>query len=222
MTIACNNNVTESDSQIDKSACINGTIYKYNTGNSTNALVQLLKNNEIIESVAISSDGSYEIRNLAENDYMMRIWKLGYDKIDEEFGLAPVTVRLLSENRCVRYDYPISKIPPTLNVVEINNPEIVKYELNFSYTKTEDSFRVYNNTDKTITWYIDWESEKEDCQWLRSISITSDSIKPGEGSNVVVRIDPTKLSEKEEQTQLIINGTKESGGWVLTLKAVKD
>lgn len=200
-------------------ACISGIIYKYNTGNSTNALVELVKDGVIVHAEEIGQDGSYEIKDIKEGTYIFQVHKLGFDNIDEDFGTHPISITFLPGGRCVRQDYPISKIPPTLNVVEINDPEKTKSVLTFSESKIEDHFRIYNNSSQTLTWHIDWEAEQTDCKWLKSISCTSDTIKPGEGTNVIIRIDPARLNGGEEQTAIYIDGGKESGGWILTLKA---
>lgn len=212
---------TEEEQQLEnKLGCITGKITIFNTGNSTDAQVQLLtsKHGEIIYNKRIETNGDYTIDNVKEGIYYFKVYKK--DFVDTLF---PETIKILPKKQnggdCRSMDWAISKLPPHLYVVEINTENVI-YTLDFGESEERFYFQLYNNSETTYSWNTDFDEVKQSKAWLSKMDKKVGSLKPNETESISITIDRSKLERGKNTAKFLIDSDK-GGAWELTVIATR-
>lgn len=170
---------------------------------SVSGIVTNLEDNEPIQGITVTlipgsasavtgNDGIYHFPKVAAGQYTLQFKTIGYQTNTKLITVEP--------DKSVTGDIQLSPGSGNLGVD--------RSSLEFG---TSDNFRILNlkNTGKSS---MDWEI-KYNCKWIKSITPSSGTIKPGVGNvPVTVEIDRKQLGNTDVQKTNFTISTSDSGG----------
>ncbi len=188
-------------SKDDEPSAYTGSIYgavtDFTTGEPiANANVSLRPGGE---TTLTGSDGIYEFLNVADGNYSVVVTKADYiDQIDDY-------IIQVSDGRRMRRDVTIRKKMTDLMITNVNGSAIS--ELNFGSDPyiTVKAFNIFNNGTEKLQCSLSYS-----CNWIKSLSSTSEALSPGRNVTISIEIDRQKLSRGVNETPLYITSASRS------------
>ena len=179
---------------------IYGTVTDYATGEPIgNANVKLRPSGE---TTLTGSDGTYEFKDLKEDNYSLQLSKAGYADLDDDYIIE------LEAGKKVKRDVQMRKRIASLQVTDMNGNPLDTLDFGAEESVTVKTFNLFNDGTEILICTADYG----DCGWITNVSGLENSIQPGQTKAVTVRIDRVALEDGVNTTFLYItsgNGSNE-------------
>ena len=147
------------------------------------------------------SDGAYEFPDIEDGKYTLKVTKVGYSDLLDDFIIT------VKNGRRVKRDVQIEKLTPKLTVVDEDGNDITELDFGENPADVIRSFFIFNKGEEKLEWSIDYE-----CTWIGSINKTSGELKPNDPQPLKISIDRNKLNVGKNTTTIHIlsnGGTKQ-------------
>lgn len=152
------------------------------------------------------SDGAFEFDNIEEGTYKLYITKIGY----QDHKTNDIVVKASAESQS--HSIQLEKAPPSLRIVDEDGNDIKN--INFGESKDDllRTFNIFNDGESVLNWQI-----TKTVEWL-TIRPDEGTLEPGKSQPVIVIVDRSLLTDKDNMTTIHI--TSNNGSKQLTVSAI--